>query len=814
MQTLRIFVEGMTCASCVGRVEQALAQTDGVASAQVNLATEAAEIQFQSPADAAGLISVLSKAGYPARLDDLIFDLDGMHCASCVARVEQVLKALDGVHSAQVNLANETVQLTYISGLATPEQIGVALKNTGYGAKIRPQNQSQIPRKDHEMKVLQRRLILAVILTLPIFIGEMGAHLIPAFHHWFVLVVPYDVWNYIQITLSFSVLAGPGRIFFTKGIPSLLRRHPDMNALVALGSGTAFAYSVAVVFAADYLPQEAQGVYFEAAAVIVTLILLGRWLEARAKSRTGDAIRALAGLRAKTARIDRDGNVVEIPIEDVSVGDFVHIRPGEKIAVDGVVQRGESYIDESMISGEPLPVAKSAGAQVIAGTVNGDGALVFEAQKIGADTMLSQIIKMVEEAQSAKLPVQALVDRVTMIFVPVVLFLACLTAVIWAIFGPDPSLQYAFLTGISVLIIACPCAMGLATPTSIMVGTGRAAQLGVLFRKGDALQVLQSTKVLAFDKTGTLTLGRPVVTDIQMIDGAECDEDTVLAAVAAAEAHSEHPIARAIEKAAQARHLTLPHVEKTRAIAGHGVKSVIEGETYLIGNARFMQREKINMAAFDAALQAARNAGKTPVFVARGALPCMAIAVSDPPRPEAKEVIKRLHAMGLKIAMISGDTHAAATAIAQELGIDHVEAEVLPKGKSLAVAALRDRFGAVAFVGDGINDAPALANADIGIAIGSGTDVAIEAADVVLSQGDLRAVLTAFDVSAKTMRNIRQNLFWAFAYNAALIPVAAGVFYPFTGLLLSPMIGAGAMAFSSVFVVSNALRLRAIAPKV
>ena len=806
MHSTRLSVEGMTCASCVGRVERALSGTEGVTRANVNLATETAEVSFDDAVKVADLVTVLDKAGYPARVEELMFDVHGMTCASCVGRVERALAQEEGVTEAAVNLAAETAIVTYLSGVQDVESLTKAIAKAGYEAKPRidrdaaPEN-----RKADEARALKSQLILAAALTLPIFIIEMGGHLIPALHHWWMMTVPEWLWRMVQFALTAVVLAVPGRVFFAKGIPSLLKGGPDMNALVALGAGAAFFYSTVVTFWPQIVPMGAQNVYFEAAAVIVTLILLGRFLEARAKGQTGEAIRKLAGMRAKTARGERDGEVTELSIEEVVVGDVLHLRPGEKIAVDGKVLTGESHVDEAMISGEPIPVAKAEGSPVIAGTVNGEGAMTYVAEKVGADTMLAQIIRMVEEAQGAKLPIQSLVDKVTMYFVPAVMALAAVTVVIWFAVGPEPALAHALVAGVAVLIIACPCAMGLATPTSIMVGTGRAAELGVLFRKGDALQGLQEVKIIAFDKTGTLTEGRPDVTDLVTLAG---DEAALLAEVAAVEAKSEHPIARAIERAAEARGLNLPEVDKARAIAGHGIKAEIGDVSLLVGNMRLMTREKIDVTAFEAPLAELADQGRTPVLVARNGVAAMVLGISDPIRPASRKAIEALHARGIKVAMVSGDTRRAAEAVARDLGIDHVEAEILPKGKAKTVAALKESHGAVGFVGDGINDAPALASADVGIAVGTGTDVAIEAADVVLMGGDPSAVVIAVDVSRKTMGNIRQNLFWAFAYNAALIPVAAGVLYPSFGLQLSPMLGAGAMAMSSVFVVSNALRLR------
>ena len=544
--------------------------------------------------------------------------------------------------------------------------------------------------------------------------------------------------------------------------------------------------------------------------MIVTLILLGRYLEARAKGRTGEAIRKLVGLQPQTAAVMRDGTAVEVQITDVVVGDVIRVRPGERIALDGVVAEGRSFVDESMISGEPVPVEKLKDEPVTGGTVNGAGGFTFTVTKTGDDTMLAQIIRMVEDAQGAKLPIQDLVNKITMWFVPAVLVLATLTVLAWLIFGPDPALSFALVAGVAVLIVACPCAMGLATPTSIMVGTGRAAEMGVLFRKGDALQSLQDAQIVAFDKTGTLTAGRPELTAMHLAEGfAEAD---VLRAVASVEALSEHPIAAAIVRASHARGLELNQPDDFKSLTGYGVSAMVAGKRLLIGADRLMLKEGVDLVDMSTQAHVLAQEGQTPLYAAiDGTLACL-IGVSDPIKAQTPAAVTALHAMGLKVAMITGDNAGTAQAIAAKLGIDHVVAEVLPDGKVAALADLRKSGARLAYVGDGINDAPALAAADVGIAIGTGTDVAIESADVVLMSGDISGVINAFDISRRTMRNIRQNLFWAFAYNAALIPVAAGVLHLFGGPLLSPMLAAGAMALSSVFVLSNALRLRWVQP--
>jgi Cu+-exporting ATPase len=653
--------------------------------------------------------------------------------------------------------------------------------------------------------------LVAAVFTLPVFILEMGSHLIPALHSWIMNSLGMGVNWGIQFVLTTVVLAWPGRQFYLKGFPALFKGAPDMNSLVALGSSAAWGFSTVALFAPSLLPDGTRVVYFEAAAVIVTLILLGRFLEARAKGRTGQAIRKLVGLRAKTAQVERDGQLVELPVDDIVVGDLIQARPGEKIAVDGVVVKGASYVDESMITGEPIPVEKLADAEVVGGTINGSGALMFRATKVGGDTMLAQIIRMVEEAQGAKLPIQDLVNRITLWFVPAVMGVAALTFLTWLLVGPDPALSFALVAAVAVLIIACPCAMGLATPTSIMVGTGRAAELGVLFRRGDALQTLNDVTTVALDKTGTLTEGHPELTDLTITKGFE--EADVLRLVASVEAMSEHPIAAAIVQHAKQNGLALASIDDFSSITGFGVSAVIEGRKVFVGADRLMSREGIDLDAVKSVGETLGKEGKTPLFAAIDGQLAAVIAVSDPIKASTAEAIGTLHDLGLKVAMITGDNEATAQAIAAKLGIDEVVAEVLPEGKVAAIERLQTGGSKVAFVGDGINDAPALARADVGIAIGTGTDVAIESADVVLMSGDLKGVVNALHISQRTMRNIRQNLFWAFGYNALLIPVAAGVFYPVAGLMLSPALAAGAMALSSVFVLSNALRLRWVAPE-
>ena len=811
VNTISFQIEGMSCASCVGRVEKALLAVSGVDTASINLATETGQVSYDDTVDATDLTNTLADVGYPAVVEEVTLEIESMTCASCVGRVEKALKAGDGVLDASVNLVTETALVHYVAGAIGAADIAALASNAGYKAKAKTAERAdKAERKAAEILWLGRMTLVAVVFALPVLVLEMGSHFIPAMMVFVAENIGVQNSRLIQFVLTTVVLFSPGLRFYTKGFPALFKGAPDMNSLVALGTSAAYGFSLVATFLPDLLPAGTENVYFEAAAVIVVLILLGRFLEARAKGRTGEAIRKLVGLQAKTARVERDGEVVELLIEEIVLGDTIHVRPGEKISVDGEVLTGSSYVDESMITGEPIPVEKTNGTEVVGSTVNGTGALTFRATKVGDDTMLAQIIKMVEQAQGAKLPVQGMVDKITAVFVPIVMAVTALTFLAWFLFGPDPALSFALVAGISVLIIACPCAMGLATPTSIMVGTGRAAEMGVLFSKGDALQMLQETTIVAVDKTGTLTEGRPALTDLSVADGF--DEDDVLRLVAAVEVTSEHPIAEAIVHAAKEKGMELPTITDFDSITGYGVQASVEGKTILIGADRFMAREGIALGSLANDGDALGKKGKTPLYAAIDGKAAAVIAVADPIKASSPAAIAALHDLGLKVAMITGDNKGTAEAIARELGIDHVVAEVLPEGKVAALEALRADGQKLAFVGDGINDAPALALADVGIAIGTGTDIAIEAADVVLMSGDLRGVVNAFAVSQRTMSNIKQNLFWAFGYNVLLIPIAAGVLFPFSGVLLSPVLAAGAMALSSVFVLTNALRLRWVKP--
>lgn len=810
LKRLSLEIENLSCASCVNRAEKALAGVNGVSEASVNLATETASVSFSSPANTNTLAKALDKAGYSARRATAVLDVEAMSCAACVGRVERMLAATPGVLEARVNLATERAFVTYLPSAVTVEEM--AMKPTKAGFPTRPRSEDVLRKdtKEDDARRLIRAALLAALLTAPVFVLEMGGHLFPAFHHWVAANIGIRVSQMIQLVLTTLVLFGPGRLFFTKGIPALLRGAPDMNALVALGTSAAYVFSAIATLTPGLLPAGTANVYFEAAAVIVVLILLGRVMEARAKGRTGEAIRALVALQPNEAVVETDGKAVTRPIAEVVTGEVLLVKPGGRLPLDGEVVEGTSHVDEAMITGEPDPVAKAPGDTVVGGTVNGAGVLRVRVTHTGPDTMLAQVIRMVEDAQGAKLPIQALVDKVTAVFVPVVMGIAALTIVTWLLIGPSPTLGLALVAGVSVLIIACPCAMGLATPTSIMVGTGRAAQLGVLFRRGDALQTLQDANVVAFDKTGTLTAGRPELTEVVLADGRP--EASVLALVSAVEAESEHPLAQSILRGAEARGITPAKVSGFEAVIGMGARGVVGGQTVLVGSQQFMAHEGVDLTDLVDQADPLRAKGHGVFFAAVDGKLVALLGVSDPIKPDTVPALKVLQEQGKHLAMITGDDPATAAAIADQLDIDIVAAGVLPGGKVDALRDLRAQYGAVAFVGDGINDAPALAAADVGVAIGTGTDVAIEAADVVLASDSLSGVANAFGISRRTMANIRQNLIWAFGYNVILIPLAAGILYPFWGLLLSPMLAAFAMAASSVMVLTNALRLRFVKP--
>jgi P-type Cu+ transporter len=813
-QTLEIGVGGMTCAACVGRIERGLNKITGVQTASVNLATERATVTFNPEATTPrALLEKIAEIGYEPLTQTLELGVTGMTCAACVGRVERALKKVDGVLEANVNLATERATVKLIPAQAGAAHLKRAIREAGYDVIETQANESQddAERKAREQEIssLRFNVILAATFGIPLLLIAMLPMVWePVMNLQMQLQPDMQLWNWIMLALAVPVQFGPGLRFYKNGWKALISGSPDMNSLVMIGTSAAFFYSLTVTLVPNFFPSSASHVYFESSAVVITLVLLGKYFEAIAKGRTSQAMKKLIGLQAKTARVIKDGQELEMQIDEVLPGDVIAVRPGEKIPVDGIIKSGSSFVDESMISGEPIPVAKLEGAKLVGGTINQNGALTFEARAVGADTVLAQIIKLVETAQGSKPAIQGLADRVVTVFTPIVLGIAALTAILWLIFGGENAVGFALVNTVAVLIIACPCAMGLATPTSIMVGTGKAAEMGVLFRNSQALQSLQETQVIALDKTGTLTKGKPELTDFVVLKGFE--RDHVLKLVASVEQLSEHPVARAIVQAA--KEIKLEQPEQFENVPGYGVSARVSGMNVMVGADRMMIQNGLDVGAFSSESNRLGDQGKTPLYAAIDGKLAAIIAVADPIKVGSLEAVRALHRLGFKVAMITGDNARTAQAIGRQLEIDDVLAEVLPDGKSNTIRNLQARGQKVAFVGDGINDAPALAQADVGLAIGTGTDIAIETADVILMSGDLRGVPNAIALSRATIRNIRLNLFWAFAYNIVLIPVAAGALYPFLGWTLNPVLAGAAMGLSSVFVLTNALRLRGFKP--
>lgn len=823
-----ILVSGMTCASCVRRVERGLEKLDGVESASVNLATERAKVSYDpgvvSPDD---LRAAIEKAGYgveelqtegaqnghqppaDALPGEITLDVEGMTCASCVRRVERSLSRIEGVNEASVNFATEQATVSYDPDRVDASALTAAVEKAGYSAQI-PQTRNTAPAeqshageqtdpreaaRDREMNDLKRKWIVSLAIG-AVMMVEMYVPLGIAMEYLAPLLL-------IQAAI---VQFWAGAVFYKGAWAAAKHFTTNMNTLVAIGTSTAFAYSAFVTLWPGLAAQWGFPfhLYFETAVIIIALVLLGRWMEARAKKQTNTAIKALAGLQARTARVIRGGVEQDIPIESVQVDDHVRVRPGEKVPVDGVIVEGASALDESMLTGEAVPVEKAANDQVIGATLNKTGSFVFRATKVGRDTTLSQIMRMVEEAQGSKAPMQAMVDTVSSYFVPIVLSMGALAFAIWLAFGPG--FIFALTVLIATLIIACPCALGLATPTAIMVGTGKAAENGILVRGGEALEMTRRIDTIVLDKTGTLTRGKPAVTGIVPSNGLQ--ESDVLRIAAAAEVGSEHPLGEAIVSRAHELALDLPRTDGFDSITGRGIRATVDGQDVLIGNRALMDEENISLDdLFSQANEIAAD-GATPMYIALDGTAAGIIAVADTLKPESVEAVAKLRALGLEVWMITGDNQATAEAIAGQVGIDRVLAEVLPEQKAEKISELQSEGRTVAMVGDGINDAPALAQANLGIAIGTGTDVAMAASDITLIGGDLRTIVTAIALSRKTVGAIKQGLFWAFGYNTVLIPVAMGILFPFFGLLLNPVLAAAAMAMSSVSVVTNALRLR------
>ncbi len=804
-------VTGMTCAACSTRVQNTLAKRKGVENAVVNLAAERATIHYR-PAETTveALIKTVKDLGYGVSVSKIDLPVKGMTCASCVKRVQDSLAALDGVLSASVNLATEKATLEYISGQAGVREFRNAVRSAGYDIVEVKEGEDIVEKEKQERETayrkLKTKLITGAVLTVPVFLlmlwEKTGLSK--------VIEIPEQVNYLLQFFIQTPVQFWVGWQFYTGAIAAARHRTTNMNTLIALGTSAAYIYSVIATFFPSVFEIKGYSahVYYDTAATIIVLILLGRLFEARAKGRTSEAIKKLIGLQPRTARIVADGQEKDIPVEEVEIGDIILVRPGEKIPVDGIVKDGYSSIDESMISGESIPVEKKAGDTVTGATINKTGSFKFEATRVGRDTMLSHIINMVQEAQGSKPPIARLADRIASFFVPAVIGIASGTFIVWLVFGPEPSFTYALLNFIAVMIIACPCALGLATPTSIMVGTGKGAEKGILIRGAEALETAHKISAIVFDKTGTLTKGEPVVTDTLISRESGVGSQEIIYFAASAEKGSEHPLGEAIVKKAMEEKIEIKDPEHFSAVPGHGIRATIDGKAVLLGNADFMGDEHIEISGFIDRAVALSEEGKTPMYVAVDGKAIGIVAVADTLKESAQHAVKALGELGIETVMITGDNKRTAGAIAKQAGIRRVLAEVVPEDKAREVKKLQAENKVVAMVGDGINDAPALAQADVGIAIGTGTDVAMEASDITLIGGDLRGVVASIALSKATIRNIKQNLFWAFAYNTILIPVAAGVLFPFFGILLNPMFAAAAMGMSSVTVVTNALRLR------
>ncbi len=802
-------VSGMTCASCVASIEKAIKGLPGVIDAAVNLSTETAAVEYEtSQVDIKKIKGAIESVGYGVPLSKIELPITGMTCAGCVGNVEKAIYRVKGVISASVNLATETASIEYLSNETDIAKIKKSIEDSGYGvAEVSEEEEDEDPQqkaREEYYKSLKRKFIVSTFLSGLILIGSFQ-HLFP-----FISAIPRYEMFYILLLLALPVQFWAGSQFYKGFWSSLKHFSADMNTLIAVGTSSAFIYSlVATVFpqlftSAGREPQ----VYYDTSAIIITLILLGKLLEVGAKGHTSDAIKKLIGLSPKTATVVRDGVEMEIDVSEVSIGDIVLVKPGGKVPTDGIIIKGSSTIDESMLTGESIPSEKREGDEVIGGTINKIGSFQFKATRVGKDTVLSQIIKMVKEAQGSKAPIQRLADKIAGVFVPFVIGIAIITFFVWFLWGPTPALTYALLNFVAVMIIACPCALGLATPTAIMVGTGRGAENGILIKGGETLENAHRINMIVFDKTGTLTKGEPELSEIITANGFNSEK--VLQLAASAEKHSEHPIAKAVLKAALEQKVELTELYNFEASPGFGIQAEIDGKTIKIGKEGFITPNYAEIKDVKDKIDNLVSQGKTVLLLSVDGLLAGAIAVADALKPNSKEVINDLHGMDIKTVMITGDNIRTAKSIGEKLGIDKILAEVLPEGKATEIKRLQDEGGFVAMVGDGINDAVALAQADVGIALGSGTDVAIEASDITLIGDNLKGVIKAIKLSKRTMRTIKWNLFWAFAYNTAGIPIAAGILYPFWGILLNPIFASAAMAFSSVFVVTNSLRLRRV----
>jgi P-type Cu+ transporter len=749
-----------------------------------------------------------STAAAAGRLERVTVPVRGLHCAACVGKVERALGSMPGVAAATVNLATERATIAFDPAETSLPTLRAAVEAAGYElAQPSPENPGTVtdpegPARERAQRVLRAKFIVGAVLSLPVLVGSMP-HVVPFAPEWL-----RSAW--VMLALTTPVQFGVGSQFHAGFLADLRRRSASMSTLVSIGTSAAYFFSLAVTVWPHVFVGLGRMTYYDTAAVVITLVVFGRWLEARARGRTSDAIRRLMTLASRTARVIRDGQDADLPVEVVQPDDLIRIRPGERIPVDGVVIEGGSAVDQSMLTGESVPVEVAPGSAVAAGTVNRTGSFVFRATRVGSETTLARIIKLVEDAQGSRAPIQRLADRVAAVFVPIVLVIAALTFVGWWALGPEPALVLALTNAVAVLVIACPCAMGLATPTAIMVGSGRGAEHGVLIKSAGALELLHRVDTIVFDKTGTLTVGRPTVTDVTALDGTT--EDDVLAVAAAAEQGSEHPLGEAIVARAKEQGLARPPVSEFTSVPGQGVDAITADGRVLLGNRVMMDTRGIELAGADGIARRLAGDGKTVVYVARAGRLLGLIAAADVLKSEAGSAVATLRGLGIRVAMLTGDHRMTAEAIARVAGIDRVLADVRPEDKAREVKRLQDEHCRVAMVGDGINDAPALAQADVGIAMGAGTDVAIEAADVTLMRGDLRGVVAAIQLSRATIRIIKENLVWAFGYNVVLIPVAAGVLYPIAGVLLSPILAGAAMAFSSVSVVTNSLRLKRWTP--
>jgi P-type Cu+ transporter len=812
METKSLKIEGMTCASCAKAVEKATEKLPGVTEANVNFATEKLSIRFDtSKVTVPEIQAAVEKAGYKAltETNSKILKIEGMTCAACAKTVEKAVQKLPGVTGANVNFATEKLNLAYEPTMVTISDVKVAVEKAGYKAlEEETVVDTDRVKKEREIKLLWKKFIVSAIFTVPLLYISMG--------HMIGLPLPHFIdpmFNPVAFALSQLLLTIPvviaGNRFYTVGFKALLRRSPNMDSLIAIGTSAALLYGIfATVKIIGGNTHFAMDLYFESAAVIITLITLGKYLESVSKGKTSEAIKKLMGLAPKTAIVIRDGKETEITIEEVEVGDIIVVKPGEKMPVDGEVVEGATSVDESMLTGESIPVEKNAGDKIIGASINKNGTIKYKATKVGKDTALAQIIKLVEDAQGSKAPIAKLADVISGYFVPIVIGLAILSGLAWFVFGETGI--FALTIFISVLVIACPCALGLATPTAIMVGTGKGAEYGVLIKSGVALETAHKIQTIVFDKTGTITEGKPKVTDIVVANGIT--ENVLLQLAASAEKGSEHPLGEAIVKDAEEKGLEFKKPDSFQAIPGHGIEVVIDGQDILLGNKKLMVERNISLEKLEDTSDQLAGKGKTPMYIAINNKMAGIIAVADTVKENSKKAIERLHEMGIEVAMITGDNRRTAEAIAKQVGIDRILAEVLPQDKANEVKKLQSEGKKVAMVGDGINDAPALAQADIGIAIGSGTDVAMESADIVLMRSDLMDVPTAIQLSKKTIKNIKENLFWAFGYNTLGIPIAMGVLHIFGGPLLNPMIAGAAMSLSSVSVLTNALRLKSFKP--